>query len=51
MEDKKKKEEEEERVDARKASAVLEHMKKTSEKKQLEYRGIVNSRAAGMATS
>lgn len=51
MEDKKKKEEEEKREDARKASAVLQHMKKTSEKKQLEYRGIVNSRAAGMATS
>ena len=31
----------------KKASEVLQNMKKHSEKKQLEYRGIVNDRAAG----
>ena len=34
----------------RKSSALLQDMKKTSEKKEREYRGIVNNRAAGVYT-
>ena len=45
---KKQREEEERREKVRKASALLHGMKKATEKKEREYRGIVNSRAAGM---
>ena len=48
QEEMKKKEDDERKERVRKASALLQDMKKTSEKKQLEYRGITNSRAAGI---
>ena len=48
QEEKKRREEEERREKVRKASALLHGMKKATEKKEREYRGIVNSRAAGM---
>ena len=46
QEDEKKREEDQRKEKVRKASALLQGMKKTSEKREREYRGIVNSRAA-----
>ena len=46
----KEKDEDERKERVRKTSALLQDMKKTSEKKQLEYRGITNSHAAGTVT-
>ena len=43
----KKTEEAERREQVRKASALLQDMKKTSEKEEMAYRGITTSRAAG----
>ena len=47
MEEERRKEAEEKRERVKKTSAALHDMKRASEKRQLEYRGIVNSRAAG----
>ena len=50
QEENRRREEEERRERVRKSSALLQDMKKTSEKKEREYRGIVNNRAAGVYT-
>ena len=47
VEEEKRKEAKEKRERVKKTSAALHDMKRASEKRQLEYRGIVNSRAAG----
>ena len=44
QEENRRREEEERRERVRKSSALLQDMKKTSEKKEREYRGIVTNR-------
>lgn len=49
-EDEKRKEAEEQREQQRKASRMLQDMKKASEKRQLEYRGVVQNQLSSAGT-